>query len=551
MENNLPSDQLPVPQSHAIFSKKRVILLVLVIMVMIAMGYSVLRFWPSQQVNYTPQTQTKNTKSVTSSSSAFFQTGISEKQLASVVVADLPNSRDIRGVIEYDGRIWYSGDGSLIEYDPELGEIVRYSNLTKVNCDSNLVIVGGFLYVPCRSLDENKETDSVSEYPLYQLYKINPKTYSVEKIYKKSDGLLNQSNFEVYSTGDRYIWIATFEGVAKLDTKTDAIVYYTDDLGIYGTHFGVNSIIPDGERVWAVVSANAESVGGISLYDPKTNTWKGFGPKSLKEVDDNRLDFEYTAQGGSAIKLVPGGIQVAFRDGEDPRILVEKKYSYQTDTWTTVNKVAYDGNYYDSESKRLAKEYTSLSMQGARFEDEDALTSIILHGKKYDVNGRAYLGASSVVNGKRYFLTGGSVDVLREGERLPKVLLKLPKDIDFARPHDTNPESLPTRLLTVIGSDLLFVFSPDAQEGFEGPNYFGTMQLWVIDTKSDMVISEFSDKGEYSWRLGTKFELKQDGEKYMIINASGKTILEVDPTRKKFTVVDRVIAPTRMPYPNQ
>lgn len=139
-----------------------------------------------------------------------------------IKVDQLPDSEGIQGFETYKNSLWVSGDGALIEYDLNLGKVIGFSDPLKANCDSNLVIVNDYLFAACR-------TPTRKYIGKYLVLKINLKNLKVEKIFSEKDGLLDQNNYDLFKDGN-YVWVSTYDGLGKVNAKTDEVDFYRGEL---------------------------------------------------------------------------------------------------------------------------------------------------------------------------------------------------------------------------------------------------------------------------------------------------------------------------------
>lgn len=471
----------------------------------------------------------------------FFKTGVNNISLPQVKLNNLPNTKDVRGVAEYKGHVWLSGDGSIVEFDPSSHTIVRYSDPTQANCDSNLVIINSYLYVPCHmygALEQKDENDN----PVYGIYKINLKTFTVEKVFTNKDGLRNQQNYRIYAD-DSYVWIGTFEGVGRIDTRSDTVVFFQNELGISGTHFSISTILVDKDYVWVYVTANTYSTGGVALYNKETQTWTPFGPKELKmDSSDNRIDLDWTSY-GYAIKKIPGGIQIAFPDGENETyyLLGENQYFYATGEWEKLPRTLESSGPNSEVSDNYLQEKYLPDRDYTR-NDEKGFAQIYdpkTNKQKYIVNGRAFLAIYDMVNSKRYLITSSSIDVLTQSAKLPKIVLETGRDIDTSRPRPTETD---ISFHAPKKGSVAFVVDVNYYPGFEGPDYWGTMRIWAFDITTDTVLKDITSDTHYAWRQERNFEFLEEGNMVFLTQEGGKKILSFDTIAKTFIIIDTNIA---------
>lgn len=482
---------------------------------------------PSSSVSIT--TEAKN-KSV-----GFLKTEVDATSLNSLNLADFPNSENIRGVAHYQDKIWISGDGSLIEYNSKLKQVTRFSDPKEAKCDSNLVIIGDYLLAPCQIL-----TGELSKYdsdiPLYDIYKINLKTYSVDYIFTNKDGLLNQQNYELFADGN-FVWVATFNGAARINSVNNKVDFFQNELaikgGTAGTEYAVVTILPDKDYVWINVRANAYSKGGLALFDKKTQNWMAFGPEELR--DDNnfeRIDIYFYTR-GYAIKLISDGIQISFDEGG---MLVEKQYNYESKLWKKINSQTRVGDNSDKVYKYLTQTYPVIGEFGNG--DENGYSQIYVSGveqAKYILNGRSNLSISKSISGKRYLITSASLDFINSDLKLPKTIMDFNRRIGYLS-SNSDPE---VEAYATDGSNILIVVDSNVQAGMEY-SYGKTMRVWAIDTKTDTILKEYNSNNKFVWRGNTQMETVIEGNKILLTQKTPQKekILEYDLLLNAFSILD-------------
>lgn len=451
----------------------------------------------------------------------FFKTSLAN-EFENITTEDLPHSRLIGGVARYKDSLWISGDGTLIEYDAKTNKIKRFSDPKISRCDTSVVIVGDFLYTPCRIFASSPGED----YPPYSIYKINLKNYKIEKIIDNKTGLQNDLNLKLYKDGET-IWIATYQGVGKLNTKDDSITFYNKELGIKSnsyeeTHYGVNNILVDEDVVWAVVTASAYSSGGVSLFDKNTKKWTPFGPveigKSIKGQD--RIDFD-------GVMLTPKGLRVAYSDSQETNpndLLIEKEYSHVDKKWTIISNNRESTGINSNPTREYIKQTYKSNLEEGLEDSEGNIQIYSPDGKMLNqINGRAFLWISNLIGDKRYLITSSTFDVLKRSGKFPEILFKFGKNYDYSQPHPTDPG---VKFLSTQDNAYAVLIDPAYFPGFEGPEYWDTMFVWVVDLKTDKLIKKFSSDTKYEWRktFGYESELIPSESEEQSIKRNGDVI---------------------------
>lgn len=468
----------------------------------------------------------------------FFFTSI-PRPIKDITVNDLPNNAFVRNVVTYNDQLWFAGSGSLIAYDAKKSQLVGYSNPKKGFCDSNVVLANNFLFTSCRMnnvAEFSKEYSGRPDYAQYAIIKLDPKTYQIKHVYLPKDGLLDTSNFVLYQDGD-IVWVATSNGVAAIDATTDKVSFYIDELGIQGTVHSIGKIFVDDKYVWAYTNSNAYSTGGLSLFSKATKTWKPFGPQELKDRRPSNFDLESLAN-GYGFKLIPGGIQAAYRDGditvgnETFDRLVEKQYNYNTGKWTKKSEQPATGSYYTSSIEKLSLNYPG--EPNAAKEDQYKLVQLQIASKTYQLDGRNNIRLSPVIEEKRYLLTSGTIDVIDDTYPFRQILVKL---------HDKLETNLNSDYTSVYNGPIQFLVDPETLQAFVASLQCGpgmdacspSQKVWLIDLKNAKILKEYTaaDKVPIVDNL-TGISLTKEGTVSTIHDSSGKTLFSINTANYNF-----------------
>lgn len=137
--------------------------------------------------------------------------------------------------------------------------------------------------------------------------------------YNVANGLVNA--FNLYLTADPFephtLWIATFDGLSKLDTQNNQFTNYKNELLPNSKSYGISLVRPTSENVWVYVDANSYSSGGIAKLNRKTNTWESYGPSSFGLDRPLYID-GFLANDSTVVVFIRGskGIQVMVFDPE-------------------------------------------------------------------------------------------------------------------------------------------------------------------------------------------------------------------------------------------
>ncbi len=534
--NNVPSSfPTPAHPTPRFLSRKGAI---------IALGFIALSFLAAfiaggfmlgkNQPNSSKDTSTVSpAKTSISEAQDFFLFSI-PKPLEKLTINDLPNNQYIENAVMIGDSLWFSGSGSVMEYDTKKGSIIGYSNPRKSYCTVDIVFTNGNIFTPCRIKNYNLEKFSADESPYdsgFVILQIDPKTHKLLKIFGKKEGLLSNNNYDIHADGD-YIWIETFDGIGRINSKTGKVDYYKDSLGLNASGgINVNHIMVDKDYVWANAVASADATGAMLKFDKKTNKWTAYSLADLMEYGGNRFDLESSDTGFSA-KFIPGGIQIAFRDGTINGIydrLVEKQYIYTTNKWTKINEEPLTGEYYEAARKKLSSTYPNTESQFT-FRDENRLTQIKMPGtnQTYLLDGRDNLILSEMVNDKRYVLTTGSIDLIDNTYPFRQLLIKIPGGIlsDIYSVSPLAEGGVVNLLIDASTEQALLVDSACAGMGCgEG------RKIWLIDLKNKKIIKTFDQNDSDipdGTTLLTEMTMKKDGEILRVYNKENKEILNIN-----------------------
>lgn len=462
------------------------------------------------------------------------------KPIKDLTVYQLPNDLNPHNVVQYKDSLWFVGGGSLFEYDVKSRKLISYSDPTKTNCDTNVVVISNYLYTPCHTDNINDAFGHTEQLTTkvftghYSVFKINPSTHQVEYIFTDKDGLQNRYNFYLYADGNN-VWIATFGGIGRIDTVANQVEFYANELGIRGSTFSVNKMLVDEDYVWAAVGANVESHGGLTMYNKKRQTWVGFNTIDLKDYSTDRFDLE-------KFKLVPGGIQIAFRDGEmggDVDRLVEKQYIYQTEKWIKVNsEKPASGRLSDSTFQYLETSYPATPKQATT--DQYGLTQLILPETKqtFKLDGRDSYILLPMVDNKRYILTSATVDIIDDILPFQQILVKL-GPLPSAGERGEFSYGGSVNFLVDHENSLAVITDSDCG----GIGCSGKQKIWFIDLKSAKINRVYTkNDGINDELLGGStggLSMRRTGGLLVIIDESGKSIFNIDTTTNKLTVLKK------------
>ncbi|MDP3998658.1 MAG: hypothetical protein Q8P89_03515 [bacterium] len=513
-ESSIFVSNTDVPRPPKNYRHLTVILVILTAILIVVGGYLVINSASKPQNQ--PASFTPKISPVSYRGENFFLTAV-PKPLKNLVLEDLPDSNDIEEARLYKGHLWLSGDGSLIEYDPGSKKIVRYSNPRKVDCSGNIVIVNDFLFAACRQGAVNNVYNPDLEWFPYAVYKINLLNYSLEHVFNKTDGLLNGDNYFLTPDGDA-IWVDTFEGIGKINAKTNEVKFYTTEMGLKDNHVIIISI--DDKYVWVV------GKGELAYFDKTMQQWVSFPPEVIA---DNKTDGSNTISG---FKTTPEGAEIGLF-AYDGRKCLLRKYEYSSQRWTTTADIQTGSPQVYVCDERLKTYFPvafPISGQSPKKTviDESGLTQITLatssgEVNRYEINGRVNIYLSPMLNGKRYVLTSATVDVIDESLNLPEIHIKLGGSSLHSRPYVSGSYVLLIDPETLVGVviDAGCTPQPSCLE----------QTMWLLDFKAKLVLKVYDIKipSDY-WYILDKFTLTKQQNSLMVNDQNGKPLFHINLT---------------------
>lgn len=513
------------------------VIILIVITALVVTGVFILRLRKESET-----IQINTSSHVTKDTGNFFLFSI-PKPLENLTIYDLPNNNSSENVIEYNDHLWFTGTGSLVEYDTKSGKLVSYSDPKKANCDRNLVLINGYIFVPCRidNIEVFGQTNPSKIFMgQYAIFKIDPLTHKVNHIFSKTDGLLNGYNYHLVADGD-FVWIETFNGIGRINTKTNQLDFYTKELGFQHSSnaisYSVRPIIVDKDYVWAWHNSSAESQGGIALFNKQSGTWTAFGPKELKDYSFNGIDLEFENNSWAA-KLIPGGIQIAFRDGNlgTENRLVEKQYIYQTGNWI---KIGSERIATGAQSEQTRQYISSTYPQVFNFQrvDEFDLTQLQIPdtNEVYQIDGRNNYILSPVIDNKRYVLTNATIDLIDDTSPYSQILIKLGESLEAGGVHYPSSES---EVGFFIDPDSLIalVINPDCG----GYGCTDNQKAWLVNLKSPKIYKVYTKTdGLPDGNLLLDLSMIKQGDRLIIKGKTGDPVFSINITNYELTTFSK------------
>lgn len=372
---------------------------------------------------------------VGSDSTPFLSTAL-PRPLEDLTLTDIPAYFDVTNAVQDGETIWFAGNGFILEYDIAK-KMVTASTVKKTSGHCiDVVLAGGFLYAACdvRGIDQYKDAFKGFENSAhnYAVFKVDPKTRSTVKIVTPKDGLRGVVGYRLVADAAD-VWVTSQGGVGRI-LATGHVSFYDRELAIAGAAPTTGSVLIDGNHVWVTSLATTDSKGGISMFDKNSGTWLGFDPDNLQERERDKIDVE-------GLKTIPGGIQIAFRDGRISGTirLVEKLYNYSSGSWTKINDMPTTGDGGIATYDYVQKTYPQPLVHTAIGTDGLSQLRLPSTGQTFPTNGRRSYILTPQHNGKRYLLTSATIDVLEDSSPFNRTLIKLGEGIQL---HQSFPNPL-------------------------------------------------------------------------------------------------------------
>jgi hypothetical protein len=156
--------------------------------------------------------------------------------------------------------------------------------------------------------------------------------------YTQADGLASDSNvsFTTDSSNSDILWISTIEGVTMMSISTGHMQSFSNEMGIVGTAWEPYIFHIDQKYVWATVSSNSYTTGGVARFDKQTGIWKAWNNEKFHFGIDSSRSHTFDTR-------------VAAADGD--RVIVEEDdlmyvYNQDIDEWRPVTN--YHASSYNN-----------------------------------------------------------------------------------------------------------------------------------------------------------------------------------------------------------
>lgn len=156
---------------------------------------------------------------------------------------DLPNLTDFRDIHDYNGNVIVIGLNRIIEYNKENNKFTRVNDPRILGCVYDSTKIGNSLFVSCNShFPDNKFLPEATTIIASKLFKIDLNTGKIVKQYFGKELLIDSSidtnSDSVFKTKgarsnlmlgskDDILYMASWDGVEKMDTETEKITLYS------------------------------------------------------------------------------------------------------------------------------------------------------------------------------------------------------------------------------------------------------------------------------------------------------------------------------------
>jgi hypothetical protein len=415
----------------------------------------------------------------------------------------------------------------IIEYDIAKKTIVSSSIPRKTGKCGSVVITSGKLYAACdvRGIaaykDKFKGYENAPEQ--FAVFRVNRTTGATERVYTPADGLKNTGEYRLFAAPDAALWISTANGVGRLDLKTEKITFFDRALDMPGTETAVGDILFDGDYIWASILTTGESNGGISLYDKKSGVWKGFSSDNLQDRTTSKVGLE-------GVKLITGGIQIAFRDGRvnQTERLVEKQYNYANHTWTKISDMPTTGDGGIPTYEYMSTAYPQRPVY--TLSGRDGLTQFRypVTGQTFLTNGRRAYILSAEISGKRYLLTSASVDVIDDRSPFNRILVPLGEGLALDK---SLPDPAQYRQFVEFAIDPRSLLAIAADPACGPTGCTDRQKAWLINLKTGKLLGTYtSTEGLPTGKLLTKLTIVKSAAGIDVYNKLGLKLFTINPS---------------------
>jgi signal transduction histidine kinase/ligand-binding sensor domain-containing protein len=216
-----------------------------------------------------------------------------QKNFREVLKVDVPCLTTI--IKDDDGFIWFTTQNGLVKFDGYEAQIIRKGE----NSISNDYVASvyedraGHIYIGTQGGGLNRYDKTTDSYTYY--------TYDADNNKSLSSDTISISKQAIFEDKDGYIWVATDNGVSRLDPTTGEFKRYQHD--------PTNEMTLNNNLVFSIQQDDKGQIwigtsNGLNLYHAETDTFKRY---------------EYNPEIESSIS--PGWVYTILFDNNDPEIL--------------------------------------------------------------------------------------------------------------------------------------------------------------------------------------------------------------------------------------
>jgi ligand-binding sensor domain-containing protein/signal transduction histidine kinase/DNA-binding response OmpR family regulator len=179
--------------------------------------------------------------------------------------------------VDSNGDFWFGTFGNgLVKYDSNLRKEKRFSR----DGNGKQYLTGNFIWTIHE--DDNKRLWIGTDNGI-SIYNLREGRFTTS-ITKENTSLTHDIIYDVLIDSRGSAWIATQEGLDKLDTLTGNIQHITEEQGL--CHYKVSTLFEDSKKnIWM------GTFNGLSKYNPKSNRFKNFfhQPDRSNTLSSNRI----------------------------------------------------------------------------------------------------------------------------------------------------------------------------------------------------------------------------------------------------------------------
>lgn len=209
------------------------------------------------------------------------------------------------------GRLWLGGDGGLVAYEPASGrhEVFRHDPLKENSLSNNRV----------RPITARQANEIWIGTAGGGLNRFNPLTQTFTA-FRLRDGLPNETVKALLFEGERYLWLSTSGGLARLDLDSLKFTNFTTREGLIGNQF--NDLAAFGAPNGTFFFGGTD---GLTFFDPAGLQFNRQVPNlAITDVlvDGNPLPYAYSGRGDKPLIIPPNrksfSFEFAVLDFTDP-----------------------------------------------------------------------------------------------------------------------------------------------------------------------------------------------------------------------------------------